>query len=260
MLRFPAADRTIIEMVFMLLLLVLMAGCGPTYPECDQDRHCEAHNQVCVDKVCSDCRDDSQCTTIDPCMTCARGNVCERREGCCKSDLDCPDGRCWKGNEETGTCGGQCQSDDHCPPGQACSGGSCVPNTKCKDDSGCAPGEKCISGRCAKSACEIKSIYFDFNETVVRLDQEEMIATNARCLKARMLAHHVTGHCDERGSDEFNLALSQRRAGSVARAYSNLGVPSGRLSTIGYGEETPFCVESTEACWQKNRRVETIPQ
>ncbi|HPE63993.1 MAG TPA: OmpA family protein, partial [Methanothrix sp.] len=64
----------------------------------------------------------------------------------------------------------------------------------------------------------------------------------------------------ERGSDEYNLALGQRRAASVVRQYQALGVARENLSVISYGEEKPVCGESNESCWSKNRRVETVRQ
>jgi peptidoglycan-associated lipoprotein len=103
-------------------------------------------------------------------------------------------------------------------------------------------------------------ITFDFNEYSIRLDQEAMIADNAACLKDLMTLHRVEGHCDDRGSDEYNLALGQRRAGAVARHYKALGVGSKQVSIISWGEEQPICTSLAEDCWNQNRRVETVPQ
>lgn len=240
---------------------MLALGCGPKYPECETDDHCTSHNQVCVDKMCRDCRDAAQCNRVDPCMECTGGYVCARQQGCCKSDLDCPGGRCWKqGDAETGTCGGQCMTDEHCPAGQTCAGQQCVPDVSCTDDSACSTGERCVNGQCVQATCEIEVIGFDFNETTIRLDQEQTIAANASCLKERARPHRVEGHCDDRGSDEYNLALGQRRASAVARQYRQLGVSDALLSTISYGEERPVCTDGGEACWLTNRRVETVPQ
>ena len=244
-----------------ILAALALAACGPTYPECDNDEHCASHNQHCVDNLCRDCRVDAHCNAVDPCMECGSGYTCERRQGCCKTDLDCPGGRCWKtGAAMTGTCGGQCQGDDHCPAGQRCSGGNCVPDAACSGDGDCPAGQRCEGGNCVTGACEIVPVRFDFNEFTIRLDQESTINGNAKCLVQRATRHSVEGHCDERGSDEYNLALGQRRAAAVARQYKELGVASSQISTLSYGEERPTCTESTEACWSKNRRVETVPQ
>src|SRR5438132_109489 len=64
----------------------------------------------------------------------------------------------------------------------------------------------------------------------------------------------IEGHCDERGSTEYNLGLGDRRASAVKQYLVSLGVPADRLSTVSFGKEKPFCMESTEACWQQNRR------
>jgi peptidoglycan-associated lipoprotein len=68
----------------------------------------------------------------------------------------------------------------------------------------------------------------------------------------------IEGHCDERGSDEYNLALGERRAKSAMKYLTTLGIPSDRLSTISYGKERPAVPESNEAAWAKNRRGEFI--
>jgi peptidoglycan-associated lipoprotein len=241
-------------------LAALATGCGPSYPNCDKDDHCKRQNQVCVDKLCRDCRDDAQCNRVYPCRVCGSGYTCETKPGCCKSDLDCAGGRCWKTGGATGSCGGQCQTDDHCPAGQRCAGGACVPDVACTDDEGCGPGQRCERGKCVAAACEVEPVFFDFNEFTIRLDQEGTVRANADCLKQRMRNHRVEGHCDERGSDEYNLALGQRRAGAVVKQYKALGVSDGLLSTISYGEERPTCSQSSEDCWQKNRRAETVTQ
>jgi len=64
----------------------------------------------------------------------------------------------------------------------------------------------------------------------------------------------IEGHCDERGSTEYNLALGDRRANAVKQYLVSLGVPADRLTSTSWGKEKPFCMDSTEACWQQNRR------
>jgi peptidoglycan-associated lipoprotein len=68
----------------------------------------------------------------------------------------------------------------------------------------------------------------------------------------------IEGHCDERGTREYNLALGDRRANATRDALVSLGVSASRIKTISYGEERPDCVESSEACWAKNRRAVTV--
>ncbi|MDP6943788.1 MAG: OmpA family protein [Myxococcota bacterium] len=258
--RLVSRMPTMVRIGAIAALLACMGACGPSYPECDTDEDCASHRQVCVDRFCRDCRDDSQCNIVDPCMVCS-GYACSRQSDCCKTDLDCPGGRCWKlTGEPTGTCGGLCQDNSHCPAGQRCSGGNCVPDAECITSADCPEKHDCVDGKCLATSCEVEPIYFDFNENSIRLDQEGVVTRNAACLMQRLGSYIVEGHCDERGSDEYNLALSQRRAAAVVRVYESHGVTRSMLSTLGYGEEKPICVEGNEACWQQNRRVETLPR
>ncbi len=73
------------------------------------------------------------------------------------------------------------------------------------------------------------------------------------------LAMTVEGHCDERGSAEYNLALGAMRADAARQFLAELGIPSSALKTISYGKERPQCTEATEQCWQKNRRAHLTP-
>ncbi len=248
----------LVPFLFAAALLALMTACGPEYPKCEADKHCAKQNEVCVNGFCRQCRDDAQCAQIDPCQECGANNACVRRAGCCKSDLDCPGGRCWKDTPDavTGTCGGLCRTDDHCPDGQRCAGGSCVPDVACTGDAQCPAGQRCVNNECV-AACDTEAVYFDFNEYTIRLSEEQKVRDNATCIRERAAAHQVSGHADERGSDEYNLALGQRRANAVARQYRQLGVTDDLISTISYGEERPVCNQSNEECWQQNRRVET---
>jgi peptidoglycan-associated lipoprotein len=68
----------------------------------------------------------------------------------------------------------------------------------------------------------------------------------------------IEGHCDERGTNEYNIALGQRRASAAKDYIVSLGVEDSRLRTISYGEERPFCTESNEGCWQQNRRAHFV--
>jgi len=249
-----ATLRHLLVAAFGLVTLALTAGgCPTTYPDCDDDRGCAEHGEVCVNSKCRQCRDDSQCTRLDACMTC-QANECVKRPGCCKSDLDCPEGRC-KDNR----CVSQCDVNSDCPDGQRCINGKCTTSDgKCKSDSECPDGLHCKDGVCT-TKCEIQPIYFDFNEYAIRLDQEAPLQGNASCLKDESETFDsvtVEGHTDERGSDEYNLTLGQRRANSVAKQYKVLGV-KGVGRTLSFGEEKPVCGGSGERCWRQNRRAET---
>jgi peptidoglycan-associated lipoprotein len=101
----------------------------------------------------------------------------------------------------------------------------------------------------------IKDVYFDYDSEAIRADQQASIQADAQFLNAHPnIPFTVEGHCDERGSTEYNLALGERRASSVKLALSAAGVNASRIKTFTYGKEKPFCTESNESCWQQNRR------
>ncbi|NOY85239.1 MAG: peptidoglycan-associated lipoprotein Pal [Nitrospirae bacterium] len=106
-----------------------------------------------------------------------------------------------------------------------------------------------------------KNVYFDFDKWTIRGDARDMLTGNARWLVANVdVKVKIEGHGDERGTNEYNLALGERRARSTKRYLMNLGVSSSRISFISYGEEKGACVEKTEGCFQKNRRAHFVVQ
>lgn len=102
-------------------------------------------------------------------------------------------------------------------------------------------------------------IYFDFDVSDVRQDQRQILDTNAGYLaKNQQLKIRIEGHADERGSREYNLALGERRAQSVRRYLSMMGVQETQINTLSYGEEKPANEGHDESAWKLNRRVEII--
>jgi peptidoglycan-associated lipoprotein len=102
---------------------------------------------------------------------------------------------------------------------------------------------------------EVRDAYFDYDSAEIRADARDALQKTATFLKGYPNTRvTVEGHCDERGSTEYNLALGDRRANAVKQYLVNLGIPAANLNTVSYGKEKPFCMESTEACWQQNRR------
>ncbi len=104
----------------------------------------------------------------------------------------------------------------------------------------------------------IKTVNFDFDRYELSEAGRAILQANAALIKARKdWTVLVEGHCDDRGTVEYNLALGQKRAKAVRDYYVRLGVPEGAVGTISYGEEKPLCTEENEACWLQNRRAET---
>ncbi len=103
---------------------------------------------------------------------------------------------------------------------------------------------------------DVQDIFFDYDKYDLRGDAQAPLAQDAKYL----LSHPnekilIGGFCDERGSNEYNLALGQNRANSARKVLMDAGIAASRIRVISYGKEKPFCTQSTEACWQKNRRA-----
>jgi peptidoglycan-associated lipoprotein len=111
---------------------------------------------------------------------------------------------------------------------------------------------------------EAQDIYFDYDMSDLRADAQRAATANAELLK-RIFAQDsnftvlIEGHCDERGSAEYNLGLGDRRATSLRDFYVQQGLPANRIRTISYGKERPQCTEANEACYQRNRRDHMAP-
>lgn len=124
-----------------------------------------------------------------------------------------------------------------------------------------APKQVEQSAAKASAAVEnFETIYFDFDKSDLRKDARDVLSKNAEILlkSDRAAKIQIEGHCDERGSAEYNLALGERRAKSSMQYLITLGVKADRLSVISYGKEKPAVQGSDEAAWSKNRRAEFV--
>ncbi|HUD67183.1 MAG TPA: peptidoglycan-associated lipoprotein Pal [Candidatus Sulfotelmatobacter sp.] len=107
----------------------------------------------------------------------------------------------------------------------------------------------------------VKDIYFDYDKSDIRADQRSSIQSDMTFLTQHPnINFTIEGHCDERGSTEYNLALGDQRASAVKNELTTAGISASRIKTISYGKEKPFCTESNEACWQQNRRGHLLYQ
>jgi peptidoglycan-associated lipoprotein len=192
--------------------------------------------------------------------------------GNCESDKDCAAQQGFGKVCIQGKCQ-ECAKDADCPAGFACKESKCAPRPECDDSNPCSGGRTCEAGRCvaaapaagagmaqpqqpAAPACQPQRVQFGYDDATLTGEARDVLAKNADCLK-QLRAHKVTveGHCDERGTSEYNQHLGQRRADSVVRYLQNLGLDA-TLDAVSFGKEKPLCTESNEACWKQNRRAE----
>jgi peptidoglycan-associated lipoprotein len=105
----------------------------------------------------------------------------------------------------------------------------------------------------------VKDAFFDFDKSDVREDARAVLTTDAEFLRSYpQVRISIEGHCDERGSTEYNLGLGQRRAEAAKNYLISLGISADRMETVSWGKERPFCAEHSEECWQQNRRAHFV--
>lgn len=218
----------------------LLAGCPDKktkYPACGSDKDCK-EGQHCVNKMCVECGDDSHCPEG---QTCVKGGCVANA---CTSDDQCEDGQVCK----DGRCAA-CTADTECGPGGKCQSGACERPKACKVDEDCADDEDCIDGLCLKPwktsgdevSCELKTVYFEFDKAVIQPEQRDSLNAAAECIRQAPAGREVSlyGHADESGTEEYNIALSERRARAVADYLARLGIDPARLFIVPKGESEP---------------------
>jgi peptidoglycan-associated lipoprotein len=205
------------------------------------------------------------------------------KNGECKSSGDCAAQAGFGKVCVSGRCA-ECAADTDCKAGFACKANKCEPAGPsadelarkaaedeaarrraaglCNADSDCEGGKACVAGKCAvpvDTACADAAAFtvrFGFDQSSITGDAPGTLQKLAACLqKAPARKVMVDGHCDDRGTTAYNLALGKRRAEAVKKYLADLGV-AGALETNTYGEEKPLCREATEDCWARNRRAE----
>ena len=236
----------------LMVVGLTMTGCPPTWPKCDNDEQCnkDGHTGVCVNGTCQECGKDADCKKDG--FIC-KDNRCVPKPQCAK-DADCSAGqKC-----VNGSCV-QCVADTDCPKGQRCSGNSCIPSAECSSDSDCGSGKQCVGGTCVeKQACQLERAHFDFNKWDITGESQGTLQRDADCIKSRHLSVTLEGNADERGTEEYNLHLGEKRASAVKKYLQNMGVSGSQLKTVSYGKDRPTCSEHTEDCWAQNRRVDFV--
>jgi peptidoglycan-associated lipoprotein len=234
-----------------VLVLSLISACQPTYPKCDKDEHCKK-GEFCVNGLCQQCRTTKDC----PKATVCKKGRCEAAKDFCETSDDCPNGGACKDNRCV-----LCKSDADCGPGFRCSKGKCLKPGQCATDADCPVNHECQNGRCVAppapatgAKCTPETVYFDFDEFVLTSDATARLQAAATCIKSvPSRAIRIEGHCDPRGTDEYNVALGDRRAQSVKRYLERLGVEASRMRPVSKGKLE--ATGTTADGWAKDRKA-----
>ena len=250
------SNHHIAMLILVFGMALAIAGCGPAYPKCENDDHCKEKGEYCLQQKCAQCREAKHCPGADEdrCVTCDKG-ACGRKANCCSNNLDCGRGQQCKMNH----CVAECSTSDECVEGKVCNDkGACVraETGGCKSDAECGDGLVCKEGKCLNEhgECQLLPIPFAFNQSYLSKTAQQSLRTTYRCMKEKGLNKlTIEGHCDERGTDAYNMELGNRRARSVGKFLKRLSRKL-KVRTVSYGKTKPLCLEQDESCWSKNRR------
>jgi peptidoglycan-associated lipoprotein len=231
----------------------LVLGCAPEYPKCDKDDHCR-EGEYCVNNLCQQCRDNGDCPEGQAC----EGGGCREIPDYCTGSADCAEGQVCRDNR----CG-PCFSDGECQSPEVCIDGVCD-EADCATTEDCPAGTSCVNRRCQTDTsggdqlgdadCTVEEVYFEFDSSELTNGMRRVIENNYDCLKGRVDRLTLVGHCDSRGTTEYNMALGERRARMVSKVVKTLGMESSRLRVISKGKEE--ATGTDEASWGRDRRVE----
>ncbi|HEY2728991.1 MAG TPA: OmpA family protein [Polyangia bacterium] len=241
--------------LLLTLGLVASSGCKPDYPSCETDKDCQDNGhakEFCVARKCQQCRDSADCPTGNTC----NAGKCTPTAGYCKSNSDCPANTACIANKCQA-----CKSDKECPSGH-CVKGACLAKKPCKTEDDCAQDEDCVKGFCTKekapapppTECRLDPVFFDFNESALTTEATATLAHDVDCLKKVGRVATLTGHTDPRGTQEYNLALSERRAQSVRDHLGRLGADGTKLTSLPRGALDAKGTD--EPSWAQDRRVD----
>ena len=217
LVRNRSARSLLWGVVSAAVVLVAGTGCGPKYPKCDGDNDCH-QGEFCVNGLCQQCRADQDCPAGQRCAS----GACQAIPGYCNSSSDCG-------------------------PGQECRNNMCVAQQQASAPPPPPPPA-------APAGCSLDPVYFEFDSSNLDQSSRDKLSQDAACIKEKMIKSvHVTGMTDPRGTEEYNLALGDRRAQSAKKYLQTLGI-SASVSASSMGEEQ--ATGSDESTWARDRRAE----
>jgi peptidoglycan-associated lipoprotein len=235
-------------LLFAGVVVLAFSGCGPNYPACDTDKECKP-KEFCVARKCQQCRDTGDCTAGNEC----RNGKCGAISGFCSNRSQCAAGQECIANRCR-----PCESDGECGVGLKCMQGQCK-KAQCSTDNDCPQDKDCQNGQCvgkppAQKQCRLETIYFGFDQASLTTEATGTLNANADSLKKEPRNVDVVGRADPRGTTEYNMALSDRRAQAVKEYLQRLGIESGKLSKVPRGALD--ATGNDESGWAKDRRVD----
>jgi len=143
--------------------------------------------------------------------------------------------------------------------GSAPKGASQTSMRESRPDTGTSSLDALRNGGSTAAAGPLKDVFFAFDRAELSEEARAVLKENTGWLKTHAgVRVQIEGHCDERGAEDYNMALGAKRAHATMEYLTTLGVPASRMSTISYGEEAPACKEHSEECWSKNRRARFV--
>lgn len=234
-----------------LVLGFVSSSCGdkPKAPGCKGDKDCK-DGLKCSENKCVQCTADTDCGAGKRC----EAGACIAAPECTRDD-QCPSGQVCQASKCK-----PCSTDSDCGPGGTCDAGACQKAKACTKDEDCADDEDCVNGYCKRAgaasndpgACPLATVYFGFDDSTIAQSERDRLDANAQCIeKTKGKSVYLTGHTDSSGTEEYNIALSERRAQSVADFLSRLGSDPARLQVVPKGETEPTGLGD-----DKDRRVE----
>lgn len=237
-MRYSTARLPLLFFFLVLASGFAMTGCPdkkPKFPNCSKDKDCK-DGQHCFNKHCSECSEDAHCESHETC----NGGSCIVKSGKCNDKTDCTAGQICENNTCTA-----CSEDAQCGTDSRCANGACLTRGSCNENEDCEDDEDCIDNQCQREgeggepdlSCKLDSVYFGFDEFTVSEQSKEPLASTSQCLQEAPERNVVVeGHTDDQGTDEYNIALSDKRGRSVADFLARLGIDPARLRVVPKGE------------------------